>query len=116
MNTDRVGGAQSGAAGGHRVGENRADGGPSTFCDAPADYIVETYFVLRMVIAGGAIVLPPALLVWALLDWRVAMMDSLSAFYFTPARSLFVSPRPTRSAISDSRRVSFTPDVAAPLR
>ena len=90
MNTDRVGGAQSGAAGGHRVGENRADGGPSTFCDAPADYIVETYFVLRMVIAGGAIVLPPALLVWALLDWRVAMMDSLSAFYFTPARSLFV--------------------------
>lgn len=78
------------AGGGHRVGESRADGGPSTFCEAPAGYIVETYFVLRMVIAGGAIVLPPALLVWALLDARVAMMDSLSAFYFTPARSLFV--------------------------
>ena len=78
------------ADGGRRAGENRTDRGPSTFCEAPADYIVETYFVLRMVIAGGAIVLPPALLVWALLDARVAMMDSLSAFYFTPARSLFV--------------------------
>lgn len=69
---------------------HRAGGGPSTFCEAPAGYIVETYFVLRMVIAGGAIVLPPALLVWALLDARVAAMDSLSASYFTPARGVFV--------------------------
>lgn len=62
----------------------------TTFCDAPAAYIIETYFVLRMVIAGGAIVLPPALLLWALLDPDTVMMDSLSAFYYSPARSLFV--------------------------
>ncbi|AWH92884.1 hypothetical protein [Dietzia lutea] len=62
----------------------------TTFCDAPADYIIETYFVLRILIAGGALVLPPALVVWALVDPRVEMMDSLSAFYYTPARSLFV--------------------------
>lgn len=61
-----------------------------TFCAAPASYIVETYFVLRMVIAGGALVLPPALLLWAGLDPDLDMADSLSAFYYTPARGLFV--------------------------
>lgn len=63
---------------------------PATFCAAPAAYIVETYFVLRMLIAGGAIVLPVALLVWASIDPGVAMTDSISAFYYTPARGIFV--------------------------
>ena len=68
-------------------------GAPSdreTFCRAPAAYIVETYFVLRLVIAGGAVALPPALLVWAIVDPRVDFVDSISAFYYTPARGLFV--------------------------
>ena len=61
-----------------------------TFCRAPAAYIVETYFVLRLVIAGGAVALPPALLVWANVDPRVDFMGSISGFYYTPARGLFV--------------------------
>lgn len=61
-----------------------------TFCEAPAAYIVETYFVLRMVIAVGAIGLPASLAVWASVDSRVEFIDSISAFYFTPARGLFV--------------------------
>lgn len=65
-------------------------GDQETFCAAPASYIVETYFVLRMVIAGGALVLPPALLLWAAIDPDVPVADSLSAFYYTPARGLFV--------------------------
>ncbi|MFN3340523.1 MAG: hypothetical protein ACK40Z_12560, partial [Dietzia sp.] len=67
-----------------------AQSDPATFCEAPAAYIVETYFVLRMVIAAGAIVLPTALLVWVAVDPDLAMMGSLSAFYYSPARSLFV--------------------------
>lgn len=63
---------------------------PATFCEAPADYIVETYFVLRMFIASSAIGLPVALLVWAAIDPDLAMMGSISAFYYTPARSLLV--------------------------
>lgn len=62
----------------------------NTFCEAPADYIVETYFVLRMVIASVAIGLPVALLVWAAVDPDLPMMGSISAYYYTPARSLFV--------------------------
>lgn len=62
----------------------------ATFCEAPAAYIVETYFVLRMVIAVGAIALPVALTVWAGIDPRVEFVDSISAFYYTPARGLFV--------------------------
>lgn len=62
----------------------------ATFCEAPTVYIVETYFVLRMVIAVGAIGLPIALVVWAAADPRVEFVDSLSAFYYTPARGLFV--------------------------
>ncbi|WP_238529224.1 hypothetical protein [Dietzia alimentaria] len=68
-------------------------GAPSdrdTFCEAPAAYIVETYFVLRLVIAGGALALPPALLVWAGIDPAVDFVNSISAFYYTPARGLFV--------------------------
>ena len=61
----------------------------TTFCEAPAEYVVETYFVLRMVIAGGALALPIALLVWSAADPELAMMDSISAFYYTPARGLF---------------------------
>jgi hypothetical protein len=68
----------------------KSQGAHATFCEAPAAYIVQTYFVLRMVIAGGAIVLPAALLVWVALDPELAMMSSLSAFYYSPARSLFV--------------------------
>lgn len=64
--------------------------GPATFCAAPADYIVQTYFVLRMVIAGGTLLLPVALLVWVAVDPELAMMGSLSAFYYSPARGLFV--------------------------
>lgn len=67
-----------------------AQGDPTTFCAAPAAYIVETYFVLRMVIAAGALILPAALLLWVALDPGVTMMGSLSAFYYSPARSLFV--------------------------
>ncbi|MET3861700.1 hypothetical protein ABIE38_002636 [Dietzia sp. 2505] len=67
-----------------------AQGDPATFCEAPAAYIVETYFVLRMVIAAGALLLPAALLLWVALDPGVTMMGSLSAFYYSPARSLFV--------------------------
>ncbi|WP_314035639.1 hypothetical protein [Dietzia sp. CH92] len=63
---------------------------PATFCDAPATFIIETYFVLRMVIAGGAILLPVALVAWVIVDPDLTMMDSLSASYYTPARSLFV--------------------------
>ena len=74
--------------------QSQSDRGPrgdrATFCEAPAAYIVETYFVLRMVIAGGAVALPPALLVWAVVDRRVDAVNSLSAFYYTPARGLFV--------------------------
>lgn len=62
----------------------------STWCEAPAGYIVETYFVLRMVIAGGALILPIALLIWGTIDPSVPMQDSISAFYYTPARGLFV--------------------------
>ncbi|MFN3600813.1 MAG: hypothetical protein ACK4UY_05425 [Dietzia sp.] len=51
---------------------------------------METYFVLRMVIAFGAIVLPTALLAWVAVDPDLPMMGSLSAFYYSPARSLFV--------------------------
>ena len=65
-------------------------GESATFCEAPADYVVETYFVLRMVIAGGAIALPVALLVWVAVDPDLAMRDSISAFYYTPARGLVV--------------------------
>ncbi|WP_241725988.1 MULTISPECIES: hypothetical protein [unclassified Dietzia] len=65
-------------------------GVPATFCEAPAAYIVETYFVLRMVIAAGALVLPAVLLLWVALDPAVAMRGSLSAFYYSPARSVFV--------------------------
>ncbi|RKE59470.1 hypothetical protein BXY47_2554 [Dietzia kunjamensis] len=68
----------------------QAPGDRATFCEAPAAYIVETYFVLRMVIAGAAIGLPVALLVWVTLDPDFPMMDSLSSFYYTPARGLFV--------------------------
>lgn len=64
--------------------------GHATFCGAPADYIVQTYFVLRVVIAGGALVLPVALLMWVAVDPDLAMMASISASYYTPARSLFV--------------------------
>lgn len=70
--------------------DRQSPGDPATFCEAPAAYIVETYFVLRMVIAGAAIGLPVALLVWVTLDPDLPMMDSLSAFYYTPARGLFV--------------------------
>lgn len=63
---------------------------PATFCEAPADYIAQTYFVLRMVIAGSALLLPAALLVWVALDSGLAMMGSISAFYYSPARSIFV--------------------------
>lgn len=62
----------------------------ATFCEAPAGYIVETYFVLRMVIGGGAIALPIALLVWAAVDPGVVMMGSISGFYYTQARSIFI--------------------------
>lgn len=67
-----------------------APGDPATFCEAPAAYLVETYFVLRMVIAAGALILPAALLLWVALDPAVAMRGSLSAFYYSPARSVFV--------------------------
>lgn len=63
---------------------------PANFCSAPAAYVAQTYFVLRMVIAGGAIALPPALLMWATVDPRVEFVDSISAFYYSPARGLFV--------------------------
>lgn len=69
---------------------HEAQNQPATFCEAPADYIVETYFVLRIVIAGGALVLPAALLIWLAVDPGLVMMDSISASYYTPARSLFV--------------------------
>lgn len=62
----------------------------ATFCAAPAAYIAQTYFVLRMVIAGGAVALPPALLIWASVDPRVEFVDSISVFYYSPARGLFV--------------------------
>ena len=65
-------------------------GARATFCEAPADYVVETYFVLRMVIAGGAMLLPPALLVWVAVDPDLAMMDSISSFYYSPARGVVV--------------------------
>ncbi|WP_255583711.1 hypothetical protein [Dietzia sp. ANT_WB102] len=71
-------------------GDREPQGDRTTFCEAPAAYIVETYFVLRMVIAGGAVALPPALLVWAVVDRRVDAVNSISAFYYTPARGLFV--------------------------
>ena len=64
--------------------------GRATFCATPAAYIAQTYFVLRMVIAGGALALPPALLMWASVDPRVEFVDSISAFYYSPARGLFV--------------------------
>ena len=63
---------------------------PETFCQTPAQFIVETYFTLRLVIAGAAILLPAALLAWVAIDPGLQMMDSISAFYYTPARSLFV--------------------------
>ena len=65
-------------------------GAGATFCEAPADYVVETYFVLRMVIAGGAMLLPPALLAWVAVDPDLVMMDSISSFYYSPARGLVV--------------------------
>lgn len=73
-----------------RSGDQDLPGEPATFCEAPAAYIVETYFVLRMVIAGAAVALPLALLVWSGVDPRVEFADSLSAFYYTPARGLLV--------------------------
>lgn len=62
----------------------------ATWCAAPADYIVQTYFVLRLVIAGGALLLPAALLLWAAVDPAVPMQHSISAFYYTRARGVFV--------------------------
>lgn len=62
----------------------------TTLCETPADYIVETYFVLRVVIAVGALLLPVGLLLWGSVDPSVSMQDSISAFYYTPARGLFV--------------------------
>lgn len=62
----------------------------ATWCEAPADYIVQTYFVLRLVIAGGALLLPAALLLWAAADPAVPMQHSISAFYYTRARAVFV--------------------------
>lgn len=70
--------------------DRELQGDRATFCEAPAAYIVETYFVLRMVIAGGAFALPPALLVWVAVGSDLPMPGSLSAFYYTPARGLFV--------------------------
>ena len=62
----------------------------ATLCETPADYIVETYFVLRLVIAIGALILPVGLLLWVTVDPSVPMQNSISAFYYTPARGLFV--------------------------
>ena len=62
----------------------------ATWCETPADYIVETYFVLRIVIAGGALLLPAALLLWTAVDPAVSMQPSISAFYYTRARGIFV--------------------------
>lgn len=62
----------------------------TTLCETPADYIVETYFVLRLVIAIGAMILPVGLIVWATTAPSVSMQNSISAFYYTPARGLFV--------------------------
>lgn len=86
---DRKPAADSIPPGGQLHGESGATE-HDTFCAAPAAYIVETYFVLRMVIAGGAVALPPALLVWVAVDPGMPMRDSLSAFYYSPARGLFV--------------------------
>ena len=68
----------------------RPPGEADTFCAAPASYIVQTYFVLRMVIAGGAYALPLVLLGWAGIAADVELMGSISSFYYTPARSAFV--------------------------
>ena len=62
----------------------------TTWCETPADFIVETYFVLRMVIALGALLLPLALVAWSTVDPAVPMADSISAYYYTPARGVFV--------------------------
>lgn len=72
------------------VAVHQPKSGPETFCQTPAHFIVETYFTLRIVIAGAAIILPVALLTWVAIDPGLQMMDSISAFYYTPARSLFV--------------------------
>lgn len=72
------------------MGVRQPDREVTTWCETPADYIVETYFVLRMVIAVGALVLPVALVAWATVDPSVPMADSISAYYYTPARGVFV--------------------------
>lgn len=73
-----------------RARRGRRTAGAETLCDTPADYIVETYFVLRQVIAIGALLLPVGLLAWAGVDGSVAMQTSISGFYYTPARGFFV--------------------------
>ena len=54
------------------------------------EYMVETYFTLRITIAASAILLPLVLLAWAAIDDRVDMQGSISAFYYTSARNAFV--------------------------
>ena len=54
------------------------------------EYMVETYFTLRITIAASAILLPLVLLAWATIDDRVDMQGSISAFYYTSARNAFV--------------------------
>lgn len=53
-------------------------------------FMMETYFALRTLIAVGAVLLPVVLVTWAAISPDVDMQGSISGFYYTPARDVFV--------------------------
>ncbi len=53
-------------------------------------YVVDTYFVLRTAIYVIAFALPTAIIVWTAVDPGLTLQESLSGYYYTPARTVFV--------------------------
>ncbi|MGV9711977.1 hypothetical protein ACWDTI_15100 [Gordonia sp. NPDC003424] len=53
-------------------------------------FMMATYFALRILIAVGAFLLPVVLVTWAAVSPDVDMQGSISGFYYTPARDVFV--------------------------
>ncbi|MFW0796925.1 hypothetical protein AAFP30_24180 [Gordonia sp. CPCC 205515] len=53
-------------------------------------FMMATYFALRLMIAAGALLLPVVLVIWAAVSDDVDLQGSISGFYYTDARDVFV--------------------------
>ncbi|WP_328812011.1 DUF998 domain-containing protein [Rhodococcus sp. NBC_00297] len=58
--------------------------------DPLAEHIVGTYFALRAAMAIMAVGLPLLLVAWSLLDPDLPVLGSMSEYYYSPARDVFV--------------------------